>query len=224
MNLTPRLEAMYLLVDNGEKTVDVGCDHAYLSIELIKRGKSDFAIAVDNKIGPLESARRNIKNANLEDKIELILSDGLKNVHSKYDTVLMSGLGGELIKSILENGPLNRSASLILEPNNSSDVVRRFLMDNSYEIVNEMIVREKDRFYELIKAIPSSKIIPLDEYEIFFGPINLKRKENEFINYINKNIDIFRKKAGSGPIPKSLDEKIKFYEGAISYVKSETNL
>ena len=190
MNLTPRLEAIYSLVDNGEKTIDIGCDHAYLSIELIKRGKSDFAIAVDNKIGPLESARGNIKNANLEDKIELILSDGLKNVHSNYDVVIMSGLGGELIKSILENGPLDRSASLILEPNNSSDVVRRFLMDNSYEIVNEMIVREKDR---CLRCSICYQTCPFSVIKYFIAKFSMDDGENIHITVkaSNLNDDLF---------------------------------
>ncbi len=215
MKISNRLKEISKFINNKKCTVDVGCDHALLPIYLVNEGKSLKAIAVDNKIEPLNSAKENIKKYNLESKIITILSDGLTKVDPMvYDTVVISGLGGETITEILNNGPLNSDAELILEANKNNKELREFLSLNSYEIVDEEMIKDKGHFYTIIKAIKSDRLIPLTQDEILFGPIILKNNTDIFKEYLTYNISILEREMNDNNKDEIL-KKISIYKGVL---------
>ena len=182
MNL--RLSTLAQMVDQGARVADIGTDHAYLPIQLVKDGKVDYAIASDVAAGPLENAEKDIIAAGLKNKIETRLGSGLETISAKdrIDTVVIAGMGGKLMTNIL-NEAWSRNfhfATLILEPNVGEPSVREWLSAHKYQIINEKIITEAGHIYELIKAQELENTISLTDRQIFFGPEILKEKNQVF--------------------------------------------
>lgn len=182
MNL--RLNSLAAMVDNGDRIADIGTDHAYLPIELIKSGKITYAIASDIAKGPLDNAKKDVQEASLENQIDIRLGAGLStvSVQDQIDTVIIAGMGGKLITQILDDAWQNklRFKSLVLEPNVGECGVRKWLTEHSYKITAEQIIAESGHIYELIKAIKSQKKSNLSATELYFGPFLLREKNNIF--------------------------------------------
>lgn len=182
MNL--RLNSLAAMVDNGDRIADIGTDHAYLPIELIKSGKITYAIASDIAKGPLDNAKKDVQKASLENQIDIRLGAGLSTVsdQDQIDTVIIAGMGGKLITQILDDAWQKklRFKSLVLEPNVGECGVRKWLTEHSYKITAEQIIAESGHIYELIKAIKSQKKSNLSAAELYFGPFLLREKNNIF--------------------------------------------
>ena len=182
MNL--RLRTLAQMVDQGARIADIGTDHAYLPIQLVKEGKVDYAIASDVAAGPLENAEKDIIAAGLKNKIETRLGSGLETISAedRIDTVVIAGMGGKLMTNIL-NEAWSRNfhfATLILEPNVGEPGVREWLSAHKYQIINEKIIAEAGHIYELIKAQELENTISLTDRQMFFGPEILKEKNQVF--------------------------------------------
>ena len=182
MNL--RLNSLAQMVDQSARIADIGTDHAYLPIQLVKENKIQFAIASDVAAGPLENAKKDIAAAGLNGNIETRLGAGLDTINSadQIDTVIIAGMGGKLITQILNDAWLKDSIfkTLILEPNIGEPGVRNWLMNHNYQIKREKIIAEAGHTYELIKAEKTNKIVKLTEKELFFGPEILTKKNEVF--------------------------------------------
>lgn len=180
-----RLKRLAEMVDQDARLADIGTDHAYLPIDLIKNKKIDFAIASDVAKGPLENAKKDIIAAGLQDKIETRLGSGLETLTEadNLDTIVIAGMGGKLMSELLQQAKVTGKLypTLILEPNIGEPGVRRWLMENNYEIVNEEIIEVSGHIYELIKAKLQDKQVMLSEKEIQFGPQLLQEKNSTFI-------------------------------------------
>ena len=223
MELKGRLKEISKFVDKGSNILDLGCDHAYLSIYLVEKGIAAKALASDNKDEPLESAKANILKSSLSDKITTIKSNGLDNIKADmYDTLIIAGLGGELIASILSSPNLNKDATLILEGNNSEKDIRVFLDNNNYFITDEELNEDKGHYYQIIKAKKSNTKMNLDEIELSFGPIILKDKTPIFKEYIKRNIGVLENKL-TGINDTALINKINYFKGALDYESKRYN-
>lgn len=153
--LTKRLYEISKLVTPDSLVADIGTDHAFLPIYLIKNGITKSCIASDIVDGPVNTARKNIKEAGLEDKIKVIKSDGLDKVYSfTPENIIIAGMGGETILDIIRNCDYSKSGSplFILQPMTHADLLRKYLIQNGYSILKESIVREQNRFYVIILA------------------------------------------------------------------------
>ena len=108
--LDNRLRKIAELVSGEGIACDVGTDHAYLAAELINSGKCSKVIASDVKEGPLDAARNTVERYGIQDKVELVLSDGLENVDlSGVTDVVIAGMGGETIAEIIGNSTADLS-------------------------------------------------------------------------------------------------------------------
>ncbi len=186
--LSRRMCAVADLVDAGSRVADVGTDHGYIPIDLIKSGTALNVIALDVKEGPLERARRHIKESGLEDRIEVRLSDGLKNVSvGEADTVILSGMGGPLMEKILTEGKevADHLRCLILQPQSEVADVRRFLTEHGFLIVQEDIVEEDGKFYFLMKAVPGEPET-YEAYEYRYGKQLLRERHPVLKDYLLK--------------------------------------
>lgn len=183
INLSPRLCAAAELVRSNCFAADVGTDHAYLPIALCLCGKIRGAVASDINKGPIEKARENIEKYGLGDKISTLHTDGLRGVEAfSPDDVLILGMGGELIASIIENAPwvAKEGINLCLQPMTHAELLRKFLFEHSFEIIDERIVREGEKLYQLILAsFTNEKIIPYSEEELYLGRVNIQKKTFE---------------------------------------------
>ncbi len=179
-----RIEAIYSLIDVKDKVVDVGCDQAKLAIMLSKRGQKSIASDISEKV--INKARETI-NSNL---IDLRVSDGLSNIkEGEADTLVLSGMGTHTILEILNNTNL-RFNKIITISNNYHDILRTKMNDLNYKIDSELIIKENNKYYNLILFVPGNK--EYSDYEINFG-LNHINKElyNEYLNHLkNKYLNI----------------------------------
>lgn len=153
--LGPRLALCAALVREGVPLCDVGTDHAYLPIWLIKTGKTPRALACDINPGPLEAARRDSAKYEAGEALSLRLSDGLRQVSpAEAQDVVIAGMGGELILRIVGETPWLRDSSkrLILQPMSSVPQLRSGLADLGYSIIQEEAVVDGGKVYSALTA------------------------------------------------------------------------
>lgn len=141
--LSSRLSACAELVRSGARVADIGCDHGYLGISLLKNGIAEFVYASDLREKPLQKARENAARFGVAENIEFCLGDGLESIRpGQVDTIVMAGMGGDKIAAILDAAPWVRDEKmrLILQPQSSANDLRRWLGENSYRIERENLV------------------------------------------------------------------------------------
>ncbi len=183
--LSLRLKTIASLVPFGARVCDVGTDHARLPIFLKQNNIAKTVIATDLNEKPLKNAQKNVTE-NGVDGISLRLCDGLSAIkYGEADTVIVAGIGGEVISGILKNCDWikNTDITLILQPTTSPEVLRRFLARNGFEIVSETPVFENKKIYSVILAKYTGVIAEKPEYYYYIGEIPLN---NDGIIYIKK--------------------------------------
>ncbi len=186
MKINDRLKLVGDYVDKGSIPLDIGCDHAKLSIYLLKGKNFPFVYASDNKIGPLNQAKENVNYYNLADKIELIKADGLNSLNDKIDTITVTGMGGLTInKMFLENkNKLTNIKTIILSPNNFIKEVRETINMLGYYLKDEELVEESNKLYHILVFSKGNKTY--SDKELYLGPI-LMTKNNEIIKKFYKS-------------------------------------
>lgn len=177
-----RLEIVNKFIDVNDTLADIGCDHGYLGIMAINKGVK-FVQFIDNKQGPLSSAKQNCANIN-EDYLEFTLSSGLNDLNPKVDTIAFCGVGGELLVEVLKEDldKAKKLKKLILQPNKNEASLRKFLNDNNFKILNEEVVFDKDKYYEIIICAYSNEEINYSDLDIKYGPILRINKSSSFID------------------------------------------
>ena len=142
-------------VSRGNRTADVGCDHAYTSIYLIEQGIAPRVIAMDVNAGPLARAKENVRKFGVEETVDLRLSDGLaKLLPGEADTVLIAGMGGPLMERILTAYPETVAAvkELVLQPQSEIAEFRRFVQNIGFRITEEDMLFEDGKYYTILRA------------------------------------------------------------------------
>ena len=179
-----RIEAIYSLIDINDKVVDVGCDQAKLSIMLAKRNQ--FSIASDISENVINKAKSNIKS-NL---IDLRVSNGLSNIkESEVDTLVLAGMGTHTILDILNNTNI-RFKKIITISNNYHDILRNKMNDLNYIVDKELIVKDNNKYYNLIMFKEGNKKYSKKELLLGLNHID-KDMYNEYLNYLlNKYLKI----------------------------------
>lgn len=171
-----------------KRIADIGCDHGYLITYLLENKIVDFAIGADINTGPLLNAKKNIQRKNLEDKVELYISNGLEKISSSdFDCVVIAGMGGSLIASILEQSlPKLKNKEIIVQPNNNSKTIRKLLQKNNFKVEQEIIIEENNIIYEILKFIPGTQ--NWTDFELEFGKFNLEQKNELFIKLYSEKL------------------------------------
>ena len=174
-----RLEAIASLVREGRGLIDVGTDHGCLPVYLAQRGYTGLLCASDINAAPLEAARRTAREASLEERIRFLLCDGLDECPRELiDTIVIAGMGGDLICRILDRAEwtLDGAYTLILQPMTKAEVLRYWLANNGFLLEEERIVRDGGRLYQIIRA-RYEKNMPLSDAELFSGAFENIRGE-----------------------------------------------
>ena len=150
------MKAVVAMVTSGGVLADVGTDHGYIPIALIQRQKIKSAIAMDINKGPLARAQDNIASARLGDYIQTRLSDGVAALgEGEADSILIAGMGGELVIHILSEGEkvCKAASELILQPQSDIRKVREYLRLHHYKIVDEDMICEDGKYYPMMRVI-----------------------------------------------------------------------
>ncbi|SDA69679.1 tRNA (adenine22-N1)-methyltransferase [Lachnospiraceae bacterium G11] len=194
--LTKRLQSVADMVTLGNRVCDVGCDHGYVSIYLVKNEISPFAIAMDVRPGPLSQAEKNIKAFRAESKATTRLSDGLDKLKfGEADTIVIAGMGGPLMRDIIVRGlDVAKSVTeLVLQPQSEIPEFRRFLKTNGFTTTAEDMVYEDGKFYPMMKVVPDPDFeffdfSRLDEpfsVDELYGPRLVASRNKVLMMYLN---------------------------------------
>ena len=188
--LSKRLETVASFVPTGAVIADIGSDHAYLPCYLVHKGIASRAIAGEVVKGPYESAVRQVRTEGLTQSITVRLADGLAAIQEEdhVNTVTIAGMGGPLIVSILEKHPasLKNVTRLILQPNIHAKVIREWTIANGWAILDEVILEEDDKIYEVLVLQRGSET--LTEAEILLGKHLIATKSDVFVQKWTKEI------------------------------------
>lgn len=207
INLSKRLACVAKFIPKGARLADIGSDHAYLPAHLLLNQKIDFAIAGEVALGPLQNAQAEIRKAELTKQLEPRLGDGFAVIkpNDHIDTVVIAGMGGQLIQKILAEGHRehHQYEKLILQPNTDTATVRTWLQNNQYALVDETMLFDDGHYYEILVAQPG--ITSFTEQQITFGPFNLqhqtltwKQRWQSELNRLNQLlITLFQAKQGN---------------------------
>ncbi len=196
-NLSPRLRAAASLVRSGSFVADIGTDHAYLPIALCLEGRIRGGVASDINEGPVERGRQNIKKYGLEERLLCFRADGLDTVECySPEDILILGMGGELIARILGDAPWTKNPDirLCLQPMTHAEVLRRFLSENGYEILEELTVAEDGRIYQLLCAAYGGEKQSYTEAELLLGKINIERRTDTFLLFAKKTLGLIERR------------------------------
>ena len=179
-----RLERVAANVPAGARLADIGSDHAYLPVALMRRGAITAAVAGEVATTPFHAAQRTVRDNGLEQQVTVRLADGLAAVepHDGITAISLCGMGGETIRDILESGKVHLSGQerLILQPNGGEQPLRQWLMDNGYSIVSEELLQENRFYYEIIVAERTGPVLYSVE-ELYFGPLQMQARSPVFI-------------------------------------------
>ncbi len=220
--LSHRLQTVARMVTVGNPVCDVGCDHGFVPIFLVQQGISPRVLAMDLREGPLRAAKEHVTAYGLEEQIETRLSDGLHNYGcGEADTLICAGMGGGLMMRILADD-LKKTSSfreLVLQPQSEIEKFRRFLRENGCRIVDEEILEEEGKFYQIIRAEgfcgeakraldDGSKMRRADalsdsdsddcvtksdlcKLEDRYGPVLLRKKTSVFLSFLEREAAVY---------------------------------
>ena len=186
INLSERLQKVASFIPIGSVLADIGSDHAYLPIYTMQNNITKMAIAGEVAEGPFQAAKASVMANELSDLIEVRKGDGLAVIHKEdlVDCITICGMGGPLIASILDKGKdkIRANTRLVLQPNIASHAVRKWLIDEKWELITETILEEDGHIYEILVAERGNPLKPYHnaEKEIYFGPFLLKEKSEVF--------------------------------------------
>ncbi|MBN2558350.1 MAG: SAM-dependent methyltransferase [Clostridia bacterium] len=189
---------------------DAGSDHAFIPIYLVQRGICRRAVASDIRSGPAGVAQRNIGKYGLADRITASIGDGIENA-AGCGCLIIAGMGGQLIKDILERSPgiARKSAQIILQPMNAPEKVRKYLWDNGYSIYSEDLCREKNKVYNVICARHTGESYDYEEFELHASAYLTKTGHPLLGGYLRPKLRRLRAmEKGQGPHGGNLKELI----------------
>ena len=188
VTLDRRLKQVVDYIPKGSVLADIGSDHAYVPCYAFQQGIISKGIAGEVNVGPMEAARAQVDLIGAGDTIDVRLGDGLAVLQPNEATCIsICGMGGSLIRSILEAGQdkLGAVERLVLQPNVDGQHVRSWLLEHGYVLVEEAIVEENDKVYEILVGKKGTESIYSDEsdermWQLLFGPYLVQERPEAF--------------------------------------------
>jgi tRNA (adenine22-N1)-methyltransferase len=182
--LSVRLERVAAHVPAEARLADIGSDHGYLPVALMRRGAIAAAVAGEVALTPFNAAQRTVRDNDLDQQITVRLADGLAAIEpgDAITAISICGMGGETIRDILDSGKAQLSGQerLVLQPNGGEQPLRQWLMENGYRILSEEVLRENRFYYEIIVAERAGPVMYSAE-ELYFGPLQMQARTPAFL-------------------------------------------
>lgn len=198
--ISKRLRMNAAMVQEGARLADVGCDHAYCSIYLAAEGMIRHSIAMDVRPGPLARAAENISQYGVGELVSTRLSDGLTELQpGEADCILISGMGGNLMKEILERGMDCAKASrrLVLQPQSELMEFRQYLHSRGFRITAEDMCCEEGKYYTVMLAeycmdaeqdSCEEGMLPSQKLQDMYGTFLLQKRHPVLQEYLQREL------------------------------------
>lgn len=232
MHISLRLKEITKYISKASFFADIGSDHAYLPAYVCLNDLEASAIAGEVNKGPFNKAKAVVNTYQLENRIDVRLGDGLAVLEeNEPDTLIIAGMGGKLIESILSTD-LNKTLKinkLILQPNLDADRLRKWFVKNNYNLINEKMIEENNHFYEILVAEKTNKIAVYNkdtnfEKQVYFGPFLLKERSLEFLEKWAEEKKNHKRILGEMKQAKKINYiKLKQYEEKLNWIEEVLN-
>lgn len=188
ITLDARLAAAASFVRQNSVICDVGTDHAYIPVYLLKNGIARAAVATDINKGPLERAKYNAERYDVSKKIRFVLANGLCGVEPErepVDDIIICGMGGELIARIIDASEYTRKRGvrLIMQPMTCAPELRKYLAEAGFNVVTERLCKASGKLYTCIVAEYDGIVRAFTEAELILGKRNIENNEPLFSEY-----------------------------------------
>lgn len=198
--LNERLRLCAEMVRKGSRIADIGTDHAYLPVWLVRAGFADFAYACDIKAEPLKSGEQTIQKYHAEDKVRTRLCDGLNAIKSnEVDDIIIAGMGGETIVHILSEAPWikDESKHLILQPMSKHELVIAYLYENGFELKKHKTVVADGKIYTAFLASYTGNCQKKDELFTYTGLLSTEADTDK--RFLISVVNHLEKKSNADP-------------------------
>jgi len=209
-----RLQTIATFIPQGAILADIGSDHGLLIEYCLVQGIIQKGYASDNKLGPYQ---RLLKRFGKHSPIGVYLADGLAKLPLDVNTVVIAGMGGKLISRIISvrQDKLTQLEHIIISPHQQEDEVRLTMVKQGYQIIDETIVKEDDKFYDVILFAKGTCNYTIEQLK--YGPINLAKRPQALRDKIAERIDEI-KRILSNEVPLAKREQLtKELEWLIHY-------
>lgn len=207
LNLSERMLMAAKMVRKGNAVADIGTDHAYLPAYLILNGIAPKALACDVRKGPLENAKKTVEHYGIEGKITLRLSDGFDEIQpSEAEDFIMCGMGGTLMEQLVSRTHWLKDSSkrIIVQPQSHAEDIRRFFVENGFEILFEDACTDGGKLYCAIAAEYTDIKLQRPVSYIYTGELP-KCKKKEARLYLENTVARLRKKLEAERVHGSAD-------------------
>ena len=186
--LSARLSLIAKLVPQGCFLADVGSDHAWLPIYLVENGKIEWAMAIDNKVGPFLRMKENVDASEAKNRIICSRSDGIEAITDNVDALALCGIGGLLSCDILEAHPekLKRIETIIMDPHRDLIAVRKRVSALGFHLEDEAMIKEDGIYYTVLKFVKGSPERPYTPQELALGPILLTKDDPTHVEWLQE--------------------------------------
>lgn len=213
-DISKRLLEVAKFVRQGALVADVGTDHAYLPIYLLKKGIVKSAVATDVREGPLVHTRDNVEFYQVSDKVTVYRADGLDGIeHYAPDDIMICGMGGELILRIVTECDYTRKEGvrLLIQPMSSFSELREGLFRAGYSVEDESLVRDGHMIYQVAVFTYTGESRAISSVQALLGPVNIEKNSELFREYASIHL-------------RKLERKIKSKGGAGYDVSADISL
>ena len=182
--LSKRLQRCADYIGCANRIADIGCDHGYLGISLLKNGQVKSVIAADIRPMPLQAAKENAKRFGFDEQMEFFLSDGASAIPRDFDVMVCAGMGADTMISIIENAPWLKSTSyrLVLQCHSKTAMLRKYLNENGFSIVRESAIKDGRFLYSVMEVVFKQEV-PFTPGQCHFSPALAKELTEENIAY-----------------------------------------
>lgn len=218
--LSNRLLACCSFVAPGDRLADVGCDHGYLGIHLLKSGVAASVIASDVNEGPLQSAMHNAVKFGVQDKMSFYLSNGVQNIPRDFDVLVCAGMGADTMMTILDAAPWlkNEQYRLILQCQSKRPELRRYLYQQGYAVRRETLAQDGKFLYPVMEVVyaPGER---LTDAEYYITPALLASGSPLLPIFLSRVIDGMQKTADG--LSRSGGEKYEAYLSILNELKQK---
>jgi len=220
IRLSPRLQMVADFVSPCVCAADIGTDHGYLAVYLLRKGICPFVTAADLREQPLQKARENAARFGVSENMQFFLSDGLQSIPpGAADTIIMAGMGGDLMVRILEAAPWVCDAryTLILQPQSAGQALRQYLAEHGFAIEREALAKDGHFFYTVLRAKKGS-MPPLSPGQQYASP-QLLREGGPLLGPYLARIEAALAGTVQGLQKADEPEKLCYYETALAEIR-----
>lgn len=216
LNLSNRLQEIVDLCPDGRIVADIGCDHGYVTAELILEDKVNRVIATEKSPECLNKAVLLASSINILPFISFRQGDGFAPItkYDKLDYAIIAGMGGMEIIKILEKRP-KKLFDFVLQPMSNTLELRQYLLTHKFKLVVDKIIKDDGKFYDLLYVTKGKD--RMSDIELFFGRTNFTENYEVFYEYLSERLEQLEKfESMTGELSKRLQMELMFVKEALS--------